>query len=211
MNEFDTVPVLKPQNDSDRLLTDSLKVVKELKLQNKEELMLMAQTLKDKNQELKFAKQDNKALIAQIDAQQNEFAKFRQALKDLRSMAKEGALTYDVLHGPELLSFSKQIEKLKQMNSEARQKVQKLEDRCQAMSAQIIDKQKRINSLETKLLSSEEKRSYVEGLIQKRVKPAKEKSVAASSVSKKDVMDWFKSLPESIQNLPEHIPGWLKT
>lgn len=211
MNEFDEVPVLKPTNDESRLLTDSLRAVKELKLQNKEELMLMAQTLKDKNQELKYAKQDNKALIAQIDAQQNEFAKFRQALKDLRQMAKEGALTYDVLHGPELLSFSKQIEKLKMMNNDSREKVSKLEDRCQAMSAQIIDKQKRINQLESKLLASEEKRSYVEGLVKAKAKPVREKESVSQTVSKKEVMEWFKNLPEAIQNLPERIPGWMKT
>ena len=202
MNELESIPVLKTGPSDDKMLVESIRTIKELKLQNKEELMLMAQTLKDKNQELKFAKQDNKALLAQIDTQQNEFSKFRQALKDLRAMAKEGALTYDVLHGPELLAFSKQIEKLKFMNAEAREKVQKLEDRCQAMSAQIIDKQKRINQLESKLLASEEKRSYVEGLVKSKAKPVKENTSSSQPVSKKDVMEWFKRLPGTIQNLP---------
>jgi predicted nucleic acid-binding Zn-ribbon protein len=209
MNKSVDVRVVNTAKASDLLLTESLRANRDLKVQSKEDFMLVVQSLKDKNQELKFAKQENQALFAQVESQQEEFLKFRNALKELRARAKEGSLTYDVLYGPEISSFNRQIEKLKNANIEGRNKILKLDGHCQAMSVQIIDKQKRINQLEARLLASEERKTYIESLIRNKVKPvsSEDDSTAHDNLN---VRDWFKNISESAQDLLGNIHGWLK-
>jgi hypothetical protein len=209
MNKSVDVRVLKTVKANDLLLTESLRANRDLKVQSKEDFMLVVQSLKDKSQELKLVKQENKVLFAQAETQQEEFLKFRNALKELRSRAKEGSLTYDVLYGPEISSFNRQIDKLKAVNIESRTKIQRLDGHCQAMSVQIIDKQKRINQLEARLLASEERKTYIESLIQNQVKAASVKGAASESNSA-GVRDWLKGFTESAQDLAGSIHGWLK-
>lgn len=201
------VPTLDQEAHPDRLLKEALLANRDLKVSSKEELMLMAQTLKERNGELARVSQEKQMLLAQVHSQQTEFERFRAALRDLKKYAKEGALTYDVLHGPELMSFSKQIERLKFLNGEAVEMVQKLEQRCQAMSNQIIEKQKKINRLEAMVLKSEEKRLFLEDLIRGQIKaPQLESTKQNKSLDQRwaDVMAFF-------QSLPERIPNWIKT
>lgn len=201
------VPTLNQETHPDRLLKEALQANRDLKVSSKEELMLLTQTLKERNAELIRVSQEKQTLLAQVHSQQTEFERFRAALRDLKKYAKEGALTYDVLHGPELMSFSKQIERLKHLNAESVEMVQKLEQRCQAMSNQIIDKQKKINRLEALVLRSEEKRLFLEDLVRGQIKPVK----SNVQVQTKTLEKRWSDVVAFIQRLPERIPNWIKT
>jgi len=188
------------------LLAEYIQTIKDIKAQNSHDLDQLTHALKERNGDLKRIKQDNEALKAHVNRHGEDFKKFRSILAELKTKASAGDLTADVIHGPELHTLNKEREKLLFMYKQETQKSDKLESRCQAMSAQIIDRQKKIYQLEGLFSESEKQRQLLKSLLVP--VSAKEHSVSSDKLNFKQ---FVKRVAEMFQNLPNQVPAWLKT
>lgn len=194
------------QMDAQKLVLDYMQQLKELKLQSKEDLTAMTSIIKERNAELKRLKLDNERLNQHVTNQQEESVQFRRILSEIRQKSLNGELSYDVIHGPEMASLKKDREKLLQLFTEERAEKEKLEKRCQAMSNQIIDKQKKIYQLESMFQTSEQNRLYLEAL------QGKERPAAKSDgLTKLTVTDYVQKISGFLADIPKRIPAWVKS
>ncbi len=195
----------KEQNNQ-ALLAEYIQHIKDIKAQNAQDMTQLTQILKERNADLKRMRQDNESLKGQVSRHGEDFKKFRSILSELKSRASNGNLSIDVIHGPELNSLNKEREKLTSMYKQEAQKNEKLESRCQAMSAQIIDRQKKIYQLEGLFSESEKQRQTLESVL---APLPVEPSLASND--RVDVKQLMKRAVEVMQGLTSQVPGWLKT
>lgn len=198
--------LLSQSVDAQNLVLEYVQQLKEVKLQSKEDLTAMTSIIKERNAELKRLKQDNERLHQHVNSQQDESVQFRRILSEIRQKSLSGELSYDVIHGPEMASLKKDREKLLQLFTEERLEKEKLEKRCQAMSTQIIDKQKKIYQLENLFQTSEQNRLYLESL------QGKEKPVSkGAGVSKLGLSEYMQKVSSFFAGMPKRIPLWVKS
>ena len=195
----------KEQNNQ-ALLAEYIQHIKGIKAQNAQDMTQLTQILKERNADLKRMRQDNELLKGQVSRHGEDFKKFRGILSELKSRASSGNLSNDVIHGSEMKSLNKEREKLTSMYKQEAQKNEKLESRCQAMSAQIIDRQKKIYQLEGLFSESEKQRQTLESVLT----PLPVESFVAGN-ERVDVKQMIKRVVEVIQGLTSQMPGWLKT
>ncbi len=188
------------------LLAEYIQAIKDIKAQNAHDLDQLTHVLKERNGDIKRIKQDNETLKAHVNRYGEDFKKFRGILAELKTKASAGDLTADVIHGPELHTLNKEREKLLFMYKQEAQKNEKLEARCQAMSAQIIDRQKKIYQLEGLFSESEKQRQLLKSLLVP--VSAKEDS---TSLDKFNFKRLVKRITELFQGLPNQVPAWMKT
>ncbi len=188
------------------LLAEYIQTIKDIKAQNTHDLDQLTHVLKERNGDLRRIKQDNEVLKAHVNRHGEDFKKFRGILAELKTKASAGDLTADVIHGPELHTLNKEREKLLFMYKQETQKSDKLESRCQAMSAQVIDRQKKIYQLEGLFSESEKQRQLLKSLLV----PVNQ-SKPADEAEKLNFKQLVKRATEMFQNLPNQVPGWLKT
>jgi len=188
------------------MLAGYMRTIKELKASNQEEVAHLTQALKERNSEVRRLKQESNGLKTHISQHTEDFKRYRAVLAELKSLAVDGALSVDVVHGPELQSLAKERDKVLFLYKQELQKSEKFEVRCQAMSAQIIDRQKKIYRLEGLFMESDKQCQYLQALL---VPPESGGSeLAPASFDFKQLMIKVKSV---FQDLPGHVPGWLKT
>lgn len=199
------VPIVTPVAN-EGLIFSYMQTIKDVKAQSQEDLRQLSIVLKGRNNEVRILKGEAEIFKQHIDKHNKEFKKFRGVLSDLKTLALEGKLTSDVIHGPEILSLNKENEKLTFLYAQECERSEKFEARSQAMSSQIIARQKKIYQLEALLLESDKQKSYLELLL----KPAEAVESDVRS-AKRSLETMFRNLFDSMQKLPSIIPGWLKT
>jgi len=188
------------------MLAGYMRAIKELKASNQEEVAHLTQALKERNAEVRRLKQESNGLKTHINQHTEDFKRYRAVLAELKSLAVDGALSVDVVHGPELQSLAKERDKVLFLYKQELQKSEKFEVRCQAMSAQIIERQKKIYRLEGLFVESEKQCQYLQALL---VPPeSSDNERVPVSFDFKLLMARVKSV---FQDLPGHVPGWLKT
>jgi len=194
------------EQNNQLMLAGYMRTIKELKASSQEEVTHLTQALKERNSEVRRLKQEGKGLKAHINQHTEDFKRYRAVLAELKRLAVDGALSVDVVHGPELQSLAKERDKVLFLYKQELQKSEKFEVRCQAMSAQIIERQKKIYRLESLFMESEKQCQYLQTLLVPAGPAGKEQVPAAFD---------FKQLAARVrsvfQDLPGHVPGWLKT
>ncbi len=188
------------------MLAGYMRTIKDLKAHNLEEVTHLTQALKERNNEVRRLKQEGANLKGHIKQHTEDFKRYRAILSQLKELAVDGALSVDVVHGPELQALTKERDKALFLYKQEMQKSDKFEVRCQAMSAQIIERQKKIYRLESLFMESERQCQYLQALLV----PAE----SGGSEQEPKTFD-FKQLIVRVrsvfQDLPGHVPAWLKT
>jgi len=194
------------EQNNQLMLAGYMRTIKELKASNQEEVAHLTQALKERNSEVRRLKQESNGLKTHINQHTEDFKRYRTVLAELKSLAVDGALSVDVVHGPELQSLAKERDKVLFLYKQELQKSEKFEVRCQAMSAQIIERQKKIYRLESLFVESEKQCQYLQALLVPAEPGGSEQTSMAFDF--KQLMGKVKSV---FQDLPGHVPGWLKT
>ncbi len=199
-----TEPGLKTQEQTDKaMLVEYMQVINTLKAQHAEDMSQINQLMRERNTQVNRLKQENEKLRTHITRHNEDFKKYRGILSDLKEMAKDGSLTADVINGPELQSLNKEREKFHFLYKQEAQKSGKLESRCEAMSAQIIDRQKKIYRLEGLYMESEKQCQYLQALM---VQPESNEWVEEGSK-----MDIKQAAGQVANFLQDRVPSWAKT
>mgnify|MGYP000272652450 CR=1 FL=1 len=188
------------------MLAGYMRTIKELKASNQEEVAHLTQALKERNAEVRRLKQESNGLKTHINQHTEDFKRYRAVLAELKRLAVDGALSVDVVHGPELQSLAKERDKVLFLYKQELQKSEKFEVRCQAMSAQIIERQKKIYRLEGLFMESDKQCQYLQALLQ-----APQASEEGAMRSKFDLKQAMAKVVAVFQDLPGHVPDWLKT
>jgi len=194
------------EQNNQLMLAGYMRTIKELKASNQEEVAHLTQALKERNSEVRRLKQESNGLKTHINQHTEDFKRYRTVLAELKSLAVDGALSVDVVHGPELQSLAKERDKVLFLYKQELQKSEKFEVRCQAMSAQIIERQKKIYRLESLFVESEKQCQYLQALLVPAESGGSEQTPMVFDF--KQLMTKVKSV---FQDLPGHVPGWLKT
>ncbi len=194
------------EQNNQAMLAGYLQTIKDIKAYNLEEMSHLTRALKERNGEVRRLKQESNNLKAHINNHTEDFKRYRAILAELKEQAIDGALSVDVVHGPELQSLAKERDKSLFLYKQELQKSDKFEVRCQAMSAQIIERQKKIYRLESLFMESEKQCQYLQALLQ-----APLVSEGLQAQSKFDIKQVMAKVVAVFQDLPGHVPGWLKT
>ena len=166
MNNEGTVSLTDISAASNKeIIVSYIRAAKEIKSKGQEEISCLAQVLKERNAEIKHLKTEAIKTKLHIDKHNLEFTKFRSILTDLKSKAEDGSLTDDVVYAPEIMSLKKEKDKYEALYQQEFDNSKKYESRSLAMSAQIIERQKKIYKLESLLLESEYQRQLLEAKI----------------------------------------------
>ena len=194
------------EQNNQAMLAGYIRTIKDLKAQNLEEVSHLTKALKERNAEVRRLKQESNNFKTHINHHTEDFKRYRAILSELKELAIDGALSVDVVHGPELQSLAKERDKALFLYKQELQKSEKFEVRCQAMSAQIIERQKKIYRLESLFMESDKECQYLQALLQ-----VPEANEDLHKQSKLDVKQLMAKVVAVFQDLPGHVPGWLKT
>ncbi len=193
------------QNDQ-AMMASYMATIKELKAHHLEEVTHLTQALKERNNEVRRLKQEGANLKGHIKQHTEDFKRYRTILSQLKELAVDGALSVDVVHGPELQALTKERDKALFLYKQEMQKSDKFEIRCQAMSAQIIERQKKIYRLESLFVESDRQCQYLQAVLE----PA-ESGGRKQEPKTLDVKQLIAKVRSVFQDLPGHVPDWLKT
>jgi hypothetical protein len=183
---------VKPASSQEVILS-YIRAAKEIKANSQQEIGCLIQVLKDRNSEIRDLKTEANNAKKNIDKHNSEFLKFRNILRELKAQRAKNDLTTDALYGPEIMSLKKEIGKYECLYQQEYNNSQKFQSRAVAMSAQVIERQRKIYHLESQLLESEHKRLMLESLQVMAVSKPGEKSF-------KDNLDsMFKKLRDAVQ------------
>ncbi len=187
-----------PANNQEVILS-YIRAAKDIKARSQEEIGCLTQALKDRNSEIRHLKSEAIVAKQNIDKHNSDFQKFRKILTELKFLAVEGRLTSDVVYGPELMSLKKEKDKYEKLYHHEFSNSQKFEARSVAMSAQVIERQKKVFKLEAMLVESETKRLQLESVLLA-AERQKNRSVSAANM---DTVS--KKLKEGIQSFQRMI------
>ncbi|MFT7110782.1 MAG: hypothetical protein ACI843_002457 [Psychrobacter glaciei] len=196
MRDQNSMPLqqVKPASSQEVILS-YIRAAKEIKANSQQEISSLIQVLKDRNSEVRDLKVEAINAKKNIDKHNSEFLKFRNILRELKTQLANNDLTNDVLYGPEIMSLKKEKDKYECLYQQEYSNRQKFQSRAVAMSAQVIERQRKIYHLESQLLESEHKRHTLESSQLMAASKQGEKSL-------KDNMDsMVKKLREALQSL----------
>lgn len=148
--------------NNQEVILSYIRAAKEIKAKSQEEVACLTQVLKDRNFEIRTLKNEAVAAKNHIDKHNAEFKTFRNILSELKTLAVDGGLNTDVVYGPEIMSLKKEKDKYEALYKHEFDNRKKFEARSTAMSAQVIERQRKIFKLEAMLIESEEKRLQLE-------------------------------------------------
>lgn len=144
------------------LIMSYIRDTKAAKSLHQAEVSCLSQVVKDKNAEIADLKASLNLQEQIIERHNIEFKKFRSLFSSLKSKSENGKISSDVMHGPEIMALTKEINRLDSLYQQELTAKKKYEARSVAMTTQIIERQKKIFKLEALLLESDNKRLLLE-------------------------------------------------
>ena len=144
------------------LIMSYIRDTKAAKSLHQAEVACLSKVIKDKNAEIADLKASLKSQEQTIERHNVEFKKFRSVFSSLKAKSDNGKLSSDVVHGPEIMALTKEINRLDALYQQELAAKKKYESRSVAMTSQIIERQKKIFKLESLLLESDNKRLSLE-------------------------------------------------
>jgi paraquat-inducible protein B len=183
---------VKPASSQEVILS-YIRAAKEIKANSQQEISCLIQVLKGRNSEIRDLKAEAINAKKHIDKHNSEFLKFRNILRELKAQLAKNDLSNDALYGPEIMSLKKEKDKYECLYQQEYNNSQKFQSRAVAMSAQVIERQRKIYHLESQLLESEHKRLILESLQVLAARKQGEKSL------KDNIDSMFKKLRDAVQ------------